>query len=259
MTGQGGWPMTVVMTPDGRAVLRRHLLPATSRGTGSPRSGRCCRHSRMPGARDATRWPRRRGRRASTCSAGDVDQPGADPIDATVLAAAVERPRRRVRRRARTGSGGRRSSRRRWCWSSCSATPPAPASDAAQQMADGTLEAMARGGIYDQLAGGFARYSVDREWVVPHFEKMLYDNAQLLGVYAALVAADRQPARRAGRAGDRRLPAGRAAHRRRAGSPPRWTPTPTASRARSTSGPPPSWRRCSDADDGQLGRATCWP
>ena len=51
-------------------------------------------------------------------------------------------------------------------------------------MLDATLEAMARGGIYDQLGGGFARYSVDRFWVVPHFEKMLYDNAQLLGVYA---------------------------------------------------------------------------
>lgn len=51
-------------------------------------------------------------------------------------------------------------------------------------MAERTLEAMARGGIHDQLAGGFARYSVDAEWVVPHFEKMLYDNAQLLRVYA---------------------------------------------------------------------------
>uniref|UniRef100_UPI0035564873 thioredoxin domain-containing protein n=1 Tax=Mycolicibacterium gadium TaxID=1794 RepID=UPI0035564873 len=44
--------------------------------------------------------------------------------------------------------------------------------------------AMARGGIYDQLAGGFARYSVDADWVVPHFEKMLYDNALLLRAYA---------------------------------------------------------------------------
>ncbi len=51
-------------------------------------------------------------------------------------------------------------------------------------MAAGTLEAMARGGIHDQLAGGFARYSVDADWVVPHFEKMLYDNALLLRVYA---------------------------------------------------------------------------
>src|SRR5215469_11703890 len=51
-------------------------------------------------------------------------------------------------------------------------------------MASGTLEAMARGGIYDQVGGGFARYSVDAEWIVPHFEKMLYDNAQLARVYA---------------------------------------------------------------------------
>ncbi len=51
-------------------------------------------------------------------------------------------------------------------------------------MLDATCEAMARGGMYDQLGGGFARYSVDRGWVVPHFEKMLYDNAQLLGLYA---------------------------------------------------------------------------
>jgi len=50
-------------------------------------------------------------------------------------------------------------------------------------MAEGTLTAMARGGMYDQVGGGFARYSVDADWVVPHFEKMLYDNALLLRVY----------------------------------------------------------------------------
>src|SRR5207244_5992342 len=49
-----------------------------------------------------------------------------------------------------------------------------------------TAERMARGGMYDQLAGGFARYSVDRMWTVPHFEKMLYDNALLLRVYTHL-------------------------------------------------------------------------
>jgi len=53
-----------------------------------------------------------------------------------------------------------------------------------KQMLDATCVAMARGGLYDQLGGGFARYSVDAGWVVPHFEKMLYDNAQLLGLYA---------------------------------------------------------------------------
>ena len=48
------------------------------------------------------------------------------------------------------------------------------------------LQKMASGGIYDQLGGGFHRYSVDDHWLVPHFEKMLYDNAQLLPLYAAM-------------------------------------------------------------------------
>jgi hypothetical protein len=53
-------------------------------------------------------------------------------------------------------------------------------------MAEGTCSAMARGGLYDQLGGGFARYSTDASWVVPHFEKMLYDNALLARVYLSL-------------------------------------------------------------------------
>jgi uncharacterized protein YyaL (SSP411 family) len=60
-------------------------------------------------------------------------------------------------------------------------------------MAARTCEAMARGGIYDQLGGGFARYAVDGRWVVPHFEKMLYDNAQLLRVYTHLHRATGDP------------------------------------------------------------------
>jgi uncharacterized protein YyaL (SSP411 family) len=54
------------------------------------------------------------------------------------------------------------------------------------KMIEQTCNAMARGGMYDQLSGGFARYSVDATWTVPHFEKMLYDNAQLLSIYAHL-------------------------------------------------------------------------
>lgn len=56
--------------------------------------------------------------------------------------------------------------------------------DSALYMATTTLESMARGGMYDQIGGGFARYSVDPRWIVPHFEKMLYDNALLIRVYA---------------------------------------------------------------------------
>jgi len=59
-----------------------------------------------------------------------------------------------------------------------------PVAEPAGQALTHTLLRMHRGGIYDHLRGGFARYSVDREWLVPHFEKMLYDNAQLLGLYA---------------------------------------------------------------------------
>ncbi len=55
-------------------------------------------------------------------------------------------------------------------------------------MAEATLDAMAFGGIRDHLGGGFHRYSTDAEWLVPHFEKMLTDNAQLLGVYARAYA-----------------------------------------------------------------------
>ena len=58
--------------------------------------------------------------------------------------------------------------------------------DRSLEMVRATAEQMARGGIYDQLGGGFARYAVDDTWTVPHFEKMLYDNALLLRVYTHL-------------------------------------------------------------------------
>ena len=61
----------------------------------------------------------------------------------------------------------------------------------ALRMATLTLEKMARGGIYDQLGGGFHRYSTDAHWLVPHFEKMLYDNALLAVAYAEAMAGDR--------------------------------------------------------------------
>ena len=55
-----------------------------------------------------------------------------------------------------------------------------------------TLDKMARGGIYDHLGGGFARYSTDDRWLVPHFEKMLYDNALLASAYLEAYQADRR-------------------------------------------------------------------
>src|SRR5690242_400431 len=64
----------------------------------------------------------------------------------------------------------------------------------ARTILDRTLQGMARGGVYDQLGGGFHRYSVDAEWIVPHFEKMAYDNSELLRVYCDAYAALRTPA-----------------------------------------------------------------
>jgi uncharacterized protein YyaL (SSP411 family) len=62
------------------------------------------------------------------------------------------------------------------------------------KMVNQTLDRMARGGIYDHLGGGFHRYSVDRAWKVPHFEKMLYDNAQLVSLYSRVYSLGRDPA-----------------------------------------------------------------
>ncbi len=97
-----------------------------------------------------------------------------------------------------------------------------------------TLDAMAAGGIHDQLGGGFARYSTDDDWLVPHFEKMLYDNALLDPRVPARLPRHRRGALSARRRGHRRLRAARPAPRRAAASSPPRTPTPKASRASST-------------------------
>jgi uncharacterized protein len=76
---------------------------------------------------------------------------------------------------------------RRWCTSARSTEPDTEA----LQMAMLTLRRMGEGGINDQLGGGFCRYSVDERWMIPHFEKMLYDNGALLATYADAVLADR--------------------------------------------------------------------
>ena len=107
------------------------------------------------------------------------------PLTAELLDAAADQLARSTTRRT-AASAARRSSRRTWTCCSCCATTSAPAPRTSLEMVRHTCEAMARGGIYDQLAGGFARYSVDAHWTVPHFEKMLYDNALLLRVYTQL-------------------------------------------------------------------------
>jgi len=178
MTGQGGWPMTVFLTPDrepfycGTYFPRerfRQLVLAVSQAWHEDRDSVANQARKVAEAL------------ASSAEAGRPD--GAGPVTAEVSDQAVAVLARRYDA-VRGGFGG---------------APKFPPStvlefllrhvertgsdgDAAAMVA-GTAEAMARGGIYDQIGGGFARYSVDADWVVPHFEKMLYDNAQLARVY----------------------------------------------------------------------------
>jgi uncharacterized protein YyaL (SSP411 family) len=174
LTGQGGWPMTVLMTPDrepffcGTYFPKEQLLQV------------------LDAVSDA--WQNRRDEvlTSSTHIVGALRSATAPPPHTLTTghltaAAAALRPEFDTER----GGFGR--------------APKFPPSlvlefllrhhgrtgdTSALDMVAVTCEAMARGGLYDQLAGGFARYSVDVAWVVPHFEKMLYDNALLTRVYA---------------------------------------------------------------------------
>lgn len=183
-TGQGGWPMTVFLTPDAEPFYFGTYFPP------APRHGMPSFRQVLQGVHQA--WDERRGEvdevagkitrdlAGRELSYGDDQVPGEQELAQALLGLTREYDPQRggfggapkfppsmvleflLRHHARTGAEG------------------------ALQMAADTCERMARGGIYDQLGGGFARYSVDRDWIVPHFEKMLYDNALLCRVYAHL-------------------------------------------------------------------------
>ncbi|WP_432058648.1 thioredoxin domain-containing protein [Streptomyces sp. bgisy022] len=183
-TGHGGWPMSVWLTPDGEPFYFGTYFPPEAR-QGMPSFRQV-----LEGVQRA--WDERRdevadvaGKIARDLSAreiafGDAEMPGEQELAQALLGLTRDYDPKRggfggapkfppsmvleflLRHHARTGAEG------------------------ALQMAADTCERMARGGIYDQLGGGFARYSVDRDWTVPHFEKMLYDNALLCRVYAHL-------------------------------------------------------------------------
>ncbi|MGA5055785.1 thioredoxin domain-containing protein [Streptomyces cellulosae] len=194
-TGQGGWPMTVFLTPDAEPFYFGTYFPP------APRHGMPSFRQVLEGVRQA--WEERRDEVGEVAgkitrdlagrelSVGGDEVPGEQELAQALLGLTREYDPQRggfggapkfppsmvieflLRHHARTGAEG------------------------ALQMAADTCERMARGGIYDQLGGGFARYSVDRDWVVPHFEKMLYDNALLCRVYAHLWrTTGSEPARR---------------------------------------------------------------
>ncbi|HEY6935232.1 MAG TPA: thioredoxin domain-containing protein [Marmoricola sp.] len=181
MTGQGGWPMTCVLDHEGSPFFAGTYFPDR------PRQGMPSFRQVLEALSDA--WVNRADDVRGTATnirrhlQRETVLGGEQPIDADVLDAAVEQ----LLGEFDESNGG---------FGRAPKFPPSmvlefllrhharTGSEEALRMVSRTCAAMARGGMYDQLGGGFARYSVDAGWVVPHFEKMLYDNAQLLGVYA---------------------------------------------------------------------------
>jgi uncharacterized protein len=180
LTGHGGWPMTVFLTPEGEPFLGGTYYPP------EPRFGMPSFQQVLVAVSDAYR--ERRGDIAG--QAGAIVQairrsselaPSREPLTEDLLREAA----RGLRAQFDTEWGG---------WGQAPKFPQASVlefllrmhlrgDETALPMVTATLDAMAAGGMYDLVGGGFHRYSVDREWLVPHFEKMLYDNALLASVY----------------------------------------------------------------------------
>ncbi|MEK6587874.1 MAG: thioredoxin domain-containing protein [Chloroflexota bacterium] len=181
MTGQGGWPMSVFLTPEAKPFYGGTYFPPTRR-LNLP-SFRELLQALADKWRDDREGVRRVGEELVQ-RVGEIASllPGESKLDASLIDRAAETLFRSFD----------------WTHAGWGRAPkfPQPMSiefllrryarsgeKLALEMATNTLRAMARGGIFDQLAGGFARYSVDEHWLVPHFEKMLYDNAQLVRSY----------------------------------------------------------------------------
>ncbi|QLC32670.1 thioredoxin domain-containing protein [Halarchaeum sp. CBA1220] len=210
-TGGGGWPLSVWLTPDKRPFYVGTYFPpeSTERQTGFRDVLRSL-HQRWEGEREAVEERADQWADALKGEVEAVPTPAEEPPGSDVLdAAAREGVRRADREHGGWGQGqkfpqpGRlhvllRAAANADGTEHDDAGDPddgeeRPA-DAARAVATETLDAMAAGGLYDHLGGGFHRYCVDREWTVPHFEKMLYDNAELARVYLAghqLTGADR--------------------------------------------------------------------
>ena len=202
MTGQGGWPMTVFMTPDREPFYCGTYFPREQFRRLVLGVAKVWREDRAAVAERARQIAAALAQESAAPSAlvvpGVLGAGGVDGDSRTAqLAAACEAAVTGLASEydaVRGGFGGAPkfppSMALEFLLRHAERTAPAsggaPASGPALDMVAGTAAAMARGGMYDQLAGGFARYSVDDDWVVPHFEKMLYDNALLARVYAHL-------------------------------------------------------------------------
>jgi uncharacterized protein YyaL (SSP411 family) len=177
MTGQGGWPTTVFFTPEGQPFYAGTYFPP------EPRHGLPSFRQLLEAISGA--WVDRRGdleaqaqRLVSALGGATRLEPGERPLSPSLLEAAE----RGLARDYEPAFGG---------FGTAPKFPPSSAielllrcgGEEALGMVRRTLDGMAAGGLYDVVGGGFHRYSVDARWVVPHFEKMLYDNSLLTSAY----------------------------------------------------------------------------
>ncbi len=178
MTGHGGWPMTALLTPEGEPfwcgtyLPKEHFLHLLSSAgkTWADREDEV----RAGGANIV-----------ATLSEAARAAESSEAITADTLGAAVATLSREFDSR-NGGFGGAPKFPPSMVLSFLMRHAHRTGDARSEEMARATCRAMARSGTYDQIGGGFARYAVDAAWVVPHFEKMLYDNALLLGVYTDL-------------------------------------------------------------------------
>jgi uncharacterized protein YyaL (SSP411 family) len=181
MTGHGGWPMTVFLTPGGEPFYGGTYYPP------EPRHGMPSFRQVLQGVADA--WRDRRE---------EVGRSAAEMTRAVREATDLRPPPRGLGPEVLDRAWSALSSRLDPAWGGLAGAPKFPqpltlelvlrtwnrtGSEQALRAVEVTLRRMASGGIYDHLGGGFARYSVDGHWLVPHFEKMLYDNALLARLY----------------------------------------------------------------------------
>lgn len=180
LTGHGGWPLTIVMTPDRKPFFAATYLPKSSRG------GMAGMLQILPRIADVWKSDRESVLRSSESIAGVLQRAETDPGTEELTSDIFPEAFRYYSQVFDPVYGGFNPAPkfpsphnlffllRYYEWSG---------EKKALEMVDKTLESMYRGGMYDHIGFGFARYSTDRQWLVPHFEKMLYDNALLAIAY----------------------------------------------------------------------------
>ena len=181
MTGTGGWPLTILMTPEQKPFWSGTYLPLHSR-YGQPGLVELLEETARLW-REARELLLEAGDRIASHAASRQEGEAREP-DRALLRAAADRFRHSFDREyGGFGTAPKFPSPQNLLflmrWADLEQDPQA------RSMAETTLTQMARGGLFDQIGGGFSRYSTDEKWLAPHFEKMLYDNALLAFTYAA--------------------------------------------------------------------------